>query len=927
MAARERGPLGGLSGESKDPRPVPALRARGYPGNAVKVGEIPPCYPSIPMYQLRTSIQGMGCRGLRMACAAFALAPLVPAQTTTNYTSSADFALGVLQNVNSNAPNADQLQLDDNGGDFSILSVACGGLNTVVRINTVSGEVLGEYLTVPGSMDGDPSRATTDLVGNAWVGNRLEDGLGGSTFGSVMQVGVTVGGTRVDANGVPNPNGLYLAPPYRYSTAVDRDGDGLIRTSRGLGDVMAWPDITDGLGGNPALVEDSEDELILIFQRTNPERVRHLAVDPATNELWAGGYPTFPTSFDRLDGGTGSFVSNLPAIPPGCGGFAGLIDSGGVLWSTSQFEGQVFRVDLGGGGAAVCVNVQNNVRGIAEAPDGFLWTAGGNTLVRISPDGTQSQTFSPAGASQLHGVAIDQSTGEVWVASSSSGEVFRLDSAGNLITKIGAGIQPRGLAFDAAGKLWVANQGSDNVMRIDVASNTVDMTVNLRAGARPYNPSDMTGKVTFNNDILVGNWSVITDAGSANASWTNVAWSEALPGNAQLSVAVRAADTIAGLAGVAFTPAGNNTGIANSGRFLEVSVDFQRATSGALESPVLFDLAVENMQEPGGERDCITAHRRQAGSLLVFPEYDTHPGSVTILTVSNVSSDSAGTIALEYVYIDGENCSEFNRTELLTPGDTLTLDTRYHYPGESRGFVYVFAKDPLSGEAIVANSLIGQSFTLHDAVCGDGRRSAGPGGALPPGEYTMNALVFQGIGDGDLTDIDQDGLRDLDGQEYEMAPAEILIPRFFAQADQAPGSAPVGFSSSLILLSLSGGTEFETTVDFLVYNDNEQVFSTEHTFHCWEKRSLLEVSGVFGQNFLSSTSHDPGELLGAEQIETGWMKIDGGVATSLSHTIVDPAFFAVLITQSAAGQSGTDLPFELCTQPGVLLPRDLTGGQ
>ena len=300
---------------------------------------------------------------------ALALLALPAAGQSRTWTTNADFDEGLLLQVNHDPPNRDQLQLDE-GGSFSLLSVACGGRNTVVRIRTDDGTVVGEYLTAPAGLDGDPSRATTDLVGNAWVGNRLEDGSGGEVFGSVAQVGVVVGGTRTDASGQPDPNGQYLAPPYLYSTAVDRDGDGLLRTSRGLGDVLAWPDLGDGLGGNPALVQDSEDELIRIFQRTQAPRIRHLSVDPATNDLWAGGYPTFPTSFDRLDGTNGARLSNLPAVPPGCGGYAGLVSSAGVLWSSSELEGALFRKDLGSSAAATCVAVQATPRGVAEALDG-----------------------------------------------------------------------------------------------------------------------------------------------------------------------------------------------------------------------------------------------------------------------------------------------------------------------------------------------------------------------------------------------------------------------------------------------------------------------------------------------------------------------------------------------------------------------------
>ncbi len=848
------------------------------------------------------------------------------AQTRT-YTTNADFAEGSLVDVNFDPPNRDQLQIDD-GGEFSLLSVACGGLDTVVRIRTDTGEVVGEYLTAPGSLDGDPSRATTDLVGNVWVGNRLEDGDGATGFGSVTQVGVVIGGTRTDANGVPTPNGQYLAPPYTYSTVVDRDGDGLIRTSNGLGDVLAWPDVTDGLGGNPALVEDSEDEALRIFQRTQPIRVRHISVDPATNDLWAGGYPTFPTSFDQLDGTNGAVLSNLAAVPPGCGGYAGLVSSAGVLWSTSELEGQLFRKDLGSAAAATCVNVQTNVRGIAEAADGTLWTAGGNVLVQVSADGTQTTTFGPAGALQLHGIAIDPASGDLWVASSGSSEVLRLDSAGTLITRITAGTQPRGLAFDGAGKLWVANQGSDDVMRIDPATNAVDLTVALRAGASPYNPSDMTGTITYNDAVFQGTWSVVADGGATGTTWTDVSWMEGLVGDGRIDVSVRAANSQGALAGLPFTAVGNGTGIAQTGRFLEVQALFLRSTVAAKESPILFDLTVTGENEMMDE-DCPMAHRRRAGSLLVYPEFDNESGSQTLLTLTHSQPDG-GDIAVEFVYIDGEGCTEFNRTELLTPNDTLTLLTRVHNPDQDRGYVYAFAKDALTGEPIVSNVLIGHSLIVSAGI--GGGRSAGKGrggnsGGLGAIEYSVNPLVFEGLAEGGFTDVDGDGLRDLDGVEYEMGPDELLIPRFFGQGDVDTFGVSA-FDSSLVLLSLSGGAQFDTTVDFLVYNDNEEVFSAEHTFYCWEKVALLDISAVFGQSFLANgTAHDPGELLGAPEIETGWMRIDGAVANSSSTAIHDPAVYAVLI-ERIGSLGGADAPFELCTQPGgVLLPRDLSGGQ
>ncbi|MFT7669998.1 MAG: hypothetical protein ACI8X5_002705 [Planctomycetota bacterium] len=842
------------------------------------------------------------------------------AQSQT-YTLNADFDLGVLVQVNHTPPNGDQLQLNSDE-PFSVLSVACGGLNTLVRINTVTGEVLGEYRTVPGTMAGDPSRATSVSNGDVWVGNRLEDGDSKTVFGSISKHGLIYGGTRVDVDGTPNSAGLYLQGPFDCNTCVDRDGDGLIRTSRGLGDVLSWPDVTDGLGGANGLVEDAIDECALIFQRTNPQRIRHLAID-SSNNVWAGGYPTFPTSFDEIDGATGAILSNTSANPPGCGGYAGVFDSAGVMWSTSELEGSLFRLDTGG--TAICVNVQANVRGVAVAPDGFIWTAGGNRLVRVSPDGMQTQTFVIPGASQLHGVFIDSLSGEIWVASSVTGTVIRLDSGANVLSTISAGSQPRGLAMDNAGKIWVANQGSDNVMRIDPATNMVDMTVALSAGAAPYNPSDMTGTKVVVPDSDTGSWTVIKDGGLEGTLWNDVSWNEILPRGAALAVQVRASETLMGLDGLPFVSVGNAIGIAEFGRYIEIQANFTRSASNQL-SPILLDLSIvgENVIEPG---DCVMANRRAAGSLLVFPEFDNLSGNATVLTLTNTAEGQEGNLAVEFVYIDGDDCTEFNRTEYLTANDTLTVVTAQHNPNQELGFVYAFAKDAVSGEPIVANSLIGEVFVISAYMdCFECEEGVNTYSGI---EYSVNAVAFQAPGQsGELTDINMDGLRNLDGVEYAMAPDAILIPRFFGQSSQADASsqgAPI--VDQLILISLTGGSEFDTTLDFLIYNDNEEGFSAEHTFRCWEKRPLSSISDVFGQQFLAdNTNHDPAEAIGPGMIETGWMRIDGAVANSVATSIHDPAFLAVLV-ESIGNFGGADLPFEECSQPGgVLLPRGVLGG-
>ncbi len=284
------------------------------------------------------------------------------------------------------------------------------------------------------------------------------------------------------------------------------------------------------------------------------------------------------------------------------------------------------------------------------------------------------------------------------------------------------------------------------------------------------------------------------------------------------------------------------------------------------------------------------ADGRNPGSLLLYPEFDNRQGDVTVLTITNVGDED---VLVEFKYIgvksmSGQpiNCAEFNRLATLTGNDTLTLLTRAHNPQQEQGYVYAFARS--GAQPVASNTLIGQLLVV------DGIESF---------DYSMNAVAFEGY----AGDVNGNGLRDLDDVEYEGAPGNILVPRFFGQHTAA---SPSPFRSKLILIGLAGGAAFDTTVDFLIYNDNEEVFSSEYTFHCWEKVKLLNISGIFANGFLKDfTNHAANEILGAALYESGWFEFKGALANSTTTTILNPAVYGVLIERT--GDVGVaDLPWE-----------------
>lgn len=345
-------------------------------------------------------------------------------------------------------------------------------------------------------------------------------------------------------------------------------------------------------------------------------------------------------------------------------------------------------------------------------------------------------------------------------------------------------------------------------------------------------------------------------------------------------------------------------------------ITFTPFTATCASCPILtwtiddFDGCTSNTGTVRVNCECPTENRRKPASLLLYPEFDNREGVVSILTVTNTAGLGSSNLKVKFVYIDESNCQEFNRDAHMTPNDTLTLITSVHNPGQTRGYVYAYAACGTTNIPIAHNYLIGQLLIV------DG---------LDAFSYAVNAVAFDSkVTQGSTcegkfrTDLDGDGIRDLNDIEYAMAPDQILIPRFLGQNGI--------YDSELIFLNLTGGAAFTTTIGMLIYNDNEVVFSRDHTFFCWDKVPLLDISPVFGNDFLKTTGDDPTEILGMEQQESGWIRLNGIVAQSTATAFLDPAFYAVLIERTPEGRMVADLPFEYCAQDnGDLLPRSVNG--
>jgi len=316
--------------------------------------------------------------------------------------------------------------------------------------------------------------------------------------------------------------------------------------------------------------------------------------------------------------------------------------------------------------------------------------------------------------------------------------------------------------------------------------------------------------------------------------------------------------------------------------------------------------------------------KRLPAALLLYPEFDNRQANLTLITVTNTNCDFspaqglllAGAIDVEFHYIgkydaagNPINCPKFDRTVRLSPCDTFTFITSAHNPGQQQGFVYAFAKRPTDGVPIDFDHLIGNVARIN---------------GIESIEYSTNAAAFQGqsgVQPYTPTDDDGDGILELGDSNYSSVGERILVPRFLASGGRG------GYDSELILIGLSGGAQFTTVADFLVYNDNEEVFSANYTFRCWDRVKLTSISGAFANAFLQSTNHAAGEILGANLQEAGWFELKGSVAFSTAAQIDGPAIYAVLVEKLLSGAAASDLPWESqeVNQKGVLFPQSLTG--
>lgn len=270
------------------------------------------------------------------------------------------------------------------------------------------------------------------------------------------------------------------------------------------------------------------------------------------------------------------------------------------------------------------------------------------------------------------------------------------------------------------------------------------------------------------------------------------------------------------------------------------------------------------------------AHARPA-SALFFPVYDSSPNAGTVISVTNTNSSRlscgngfrTGDVCVHYTYYDSEVCLEVDKTECLTPGDTLTLLADRHNPEGTRGWLWVEARDPETQEAIDFDYLVGSAIVV---LAGGGAEEEDTDFMWSYTPYAFRALVVDCPPEGEsncgfcFTDFVNPGFADF-GVEYESFPGTLYLDNFFAE-DGTPN-----IENTLYLMIPDGIGGFNFRLNVIGFNNNEVLFSRILTIPCWFANSLGSITSQVKEPNLKIGAADelPNPKSGGF-LYTGWMR-------------------------------------------------------
>ena len=490
-------------------------------------------------------------------------------------------------------PTDGALVLDSTAIDTHIIWLANTAEGTVSKVDTRTYTELARYATGPSGGGNDPSRTSVNGAGDVYVGNR-----GGGTVSKISALGA-------------------MCP--------DTNGDGVVTTSSGPTDVLAW----------------GQDDCVLWNTRLSGSGlIRAVAaqdVEGPDGEIrpfvWAGGWGS--RAVYKLDGVTGEMLFQTPS-PTNTYGFA--LDAVGNLWISGRSDTALGRIDttrcvdaascttmVCGAAGDDCIKqaipTPSNPYGITVDFMQRVWFGGDAGATRYDPMAPAGARFSVVHWSFVHGIAAD-AVGWVWGAGAGSGviRISAADPASHAVVAGTGGHSNKGMAVDQDGKIWsITYEGDATIVTpgatLDAATVVTGQTP---VGSLRYTYSDMTGLqlrlATNPRGYYTHVFEGCDPATSVSTDWGDLSWDGDVPPGTTLRFRVRTAATAAELAGATWvtvadvppdaSPASVAAKLAAAGvmseRFLEVRVELASTRSSTREvvTPRVRSFAVTRMCPP-----------------------------------------------------------------------------------------------------------------------------------------------------------------------------------------------------------------------------------------------------------------------------------------------------------------------------------------
>ncbi len=358
-----------------------------------------------------------------------------------------------------------------NASPVAYIWVANSPENTVSKINTVTMVEEGRYRTHP--LSGDPSRTSVTITGRAVA--------------------------------VANRNGGVVKIWANATDCTDANGDGIVTTSSGAGDVLPW----------------GEDECLAWFTPLDYQSNRPVAWTCLGGEkVWTSGGnfdgpPTpGPIHVLLLDGATGAIEETI-VVEDFAGldlaGYGGAVDAAGNFFvipngSPASIAGvpKMVRVD------AVSldydlIDIPDSITsyGITVDRDGNPWVSSFGS-VGAARYNVATGTWDVVSGFRSQSGLMQSEDGRIWVGTGTQGGingpigVYAIDPAtlslSSLIPLSGGEI--KGISVDPQNKVWAVNQTPGVAYRIDPGAMAVEESYAGLSG--PYTYSDMTGYAVQN---------------------------------------------------------------------------------------------------------------------------------------------------------------------------------------------------------------------------------------------------------------------------------------------------------------------------------------------------------------------------------------------------------------------------------------------